>query len=72
MIEIAKHEADPEVVGLLRDMLQKAEAGEIVALALATENTGREIGTAYAGDLSVFALIGALEHLKLRISGDLL
>ncbi len=72
MIEIAKRQADSNVVEVLRALLEKAEAGDIVAMAVATEHTGRDIGTAYAGDISVFTMLGALEHLKWRISEELL
>jgi hypothetical protein len=58
---------DELVVDMLRRLLADAEAGNIQAIAIATEVTDRSIGTAFAGAVDVWRMIGAIEDLKRRL-----
>ena len=61
-------EPNPELVAELKDLLAKAERGEIQAMAVATLNTGGEFMTGWeAGALPVLTLLGAAEMLKADI-----
>ncbi len=65
---LAGRGAVPEVVGGLRDLLARAEAGEIVGFAIATAVQGRCTGSAFAlGEGSVDQLVTGLERVKLRL-----
>lgn len=64
--------AEPKVIEVLRDLLGRAERGEIIAIAVAAQLSGQqESGSAYAvGERGSDAyLIGAIEMVKLRILG---
>lgn len=58
---------DESLILTLEDLLAQARAGDLVAIVVATEHTGRCIGTAFAGDLDLYRMLGAIESLKLRI-----
>lgn len=58
------------VVSLLRRLLERAEAGDIQAIVVATEMRERCISTGYAGALDVYWMLGAIESLKLHIVKD--
>lgn len=68
---IQLHEADPEVddglVAILERLLEEAKRGEIFGLVACVERTGREYGTAVAGEFNPFSMIGHLEAAKLRV-----
>jgi hypothetical protein len=68
-LKIHEHAPDGDVVETLRELLAEAERGEIIAIAFATENTGRESATGWAGGerMNTFAVIGAIERLKHRL-----
>lgn len=58
------------VVGLLEVLLAQARSGHIRALAFATVNAGRSVGTGYSIEergVEAHALIGGLERVKLRV-----
>lgn len=58
------------VLKLLEDLLERARAGHIRAIAYATVSTGRSVGTAFAVEepgLEEHALVGGLERVKLRL-----
>lgn len=57
----------PQVVWLLRDLLARAQTGEIQSVAVATEADQSSITTGFAGDIDVWRLVGAMEELKLRL-----
>lgn len=65
-------EANPEIVGLLRELLRRAEAGEITAMALATiEPNGIPSSTWHAIDVrDSFTLIGAVSRLLYRLNNS--
>lgn len=69
VVEIAQTPSNDDVVGLLRGLLTKAESGELTGIAVATLQTGREIGHAYAGVFhdDVYAMLGALVSLQRRV-----
>lgn len=54
---------------LLRDMLGRAERGELRCVAVAAVCTDDSVGTAWAdnGDPRVFTLVGALEEIQRRL-----
>lgn len=61
---------DLQLIATLEDMLAQAKSGELIAIACATEHTGRCIGTAFAGDIDLYRMLGAIESLKRRIMED--
>lgn len=67
MIVALEHQPVPAVVALLRDLLERAERGEVQTIVVATEAIDRCIGTASAGELDLPRMLGALEIAKLRI-----
>ena len=57
-----------EVVSLLRDVLARAEAGEIIGVGVAMACAGRCDATTYAvGDANIATLVLACERLKVRL-----
>jgi hypothetical protein len=62
-----KPAADDRVVAYLRTLLERAEAGELLAVAIAGELTGREVITGVAGEHDMFRILGALDMMKSRI-----
>lgn len=63
----APTEAQPQVIEMLENLLARARTGEVLSFAVACELTGREVMTGHSEPASVFALIGAVEHLKQRL-----
>ncbi|WP_026871988.1 hypothetical protein [Inquilinus limosus] len=59
--------ANPTVVEELERLLEAAKAGEIVGLAGAYLHKDRVVGYSYAGPVSGYAVIGALECMKERL-----
>jgi hypothetical protein len=60
--------AQSDVTGLLRNMLQRAEAGQIRAVAVAAHSGRGDTGSAYAlGDGDIAHLVCAIERVKLRL-----
>ena len=58
------------VIGLLEELLRLARAGHIRAIAFATVNAGRSMGTGYTIEergVEAHALVGGLERVKLRV-----
>lgn len=56
------------IVKLLRDMLERAERGDIIAIAVATILPDLSTGSAYKlGDASLCEVVGAVELLKHRV-----
>ncbi len=58
------------VVELLEDLLERARSGHLRAIACATVNAGRGVGTAFAVEehgLEEHALVGGLERVKMRL-----
>jgi hypothetical protein len=64
---IANREPDAGLIATLEDLLAQANRGELVAIAIATEHTGRSIGTAFCGDIDLYRMLGAIESLKRRM-----
>ena len=65
---VALHEPQQDVVGTLRDMLARAERGEVRAVAIASHTVPTSTSTTFAlGDGNVAHLVCALERLKLRL-----
>jgi hypothetical protein len=62
-----KPAADARVVAYLRKLLERAEAGELLAIAVAGELTGREVITGVAGEHDLFRILGALDMIHTRI-----
>ena len=61
-------EANAELVKMLEGILEEARSGEIRAVAVASVKRSQTVATGYViGDASIFELIGAIEHVKLRI-----
>lgn len=61
-------EPNAELVGMLEGILEEARTGEIRSAAVAAVKRSQTVSTGYnIGDASIFELIGALEHVKLRI-----
>jgi len=57
-----------EVVALLREVLARAEAGEVIGVGVAMACAGRCDATAYAvGDGNIATLVLACERLKARL-----
>ena len=54
-------------VALLREMLARAEAGDVVAVGICAVNADRTIGTVYHGGDQWAALVGAASVLANRI-----
>ena len=64
-------ESQADVTGVLRDALKRAEAGEVRAVAVATQMRNRYTASAYAlGDGDIANLVCSLERLKLRLLAD--
>lgn len=60
--------AAPDVIATLREMLARAEAGEIIAVGIAYAKRGRIEGTAYAlGDGDIAGLVLATRRLEYRL-----
>jgi hypothetical protein len=58
----------PEVVDTLRDLLARAEAGEIIGIAVGAACNGRADASTYAlGEGSIASLVLALERCKVRL-----
>jgi hypothetical protein len=70
-LSIVPRSADGDLIRTLRDLLSRAEAGEIVAMVVCGEATGRATFSCFAGDLDVARMIGALEVAKLRIANEM-
>jgi len=61
----------PVVVELLADMLERAKAGEIIAIAAATANHGRATSTSYAlCDANIADLYLAIDRLRERLRAE--
>lgn len=58
---------NPTVVEELERLLEAAKAGEIVGLAGTYLHKDRVVGYSYAGPVSGYAMIGALECMKARL-----
>ena len=58
--------ADPGLVDMLRDLLARAESGEIIAVAVAAQSTGGDIAraTSLGTGSDAFALVGAMRMLE--------
>lgn len=67
-LRIAAPAPVPEVVDMLRDLLARAEAGEIVAIGVATVKPDGSIGTGYHDGDRVWPLLGAIQHCAIRLS----
>lgn len=58
----------PEVVSCLREMLERAERGEVVGVVVAFSTHGRGTGSTYAtGDIPIADLYVAVDRLKARL-----
>jgi hypothetical protein len=67
-LRLAERGPVEEVVALLREVLARAEAGEVIGVGVAMACTGRCDGTAYAvGDGNIATLVLACERLKARL-----
>lgn len=72
MTTLLRSPPEPKVIEVLRDLLGRAERGEIIAIAVVAQLSGQqESGSAYAvGERGSDAyLIGAIEMVKLRLLG---
>lgn len=67
-LRIAAPAPVPEVVDLLRELLARAEAGDIVAIGIATVKPDGSIGTGYHAGERVWPLLGAIQHCAIRVS----
>lgn len=69
---IARRPADPKVVEAMREMLAKAESGEIQSIAGVAVDPGAGVVTfrAQSKHESVFQLIGALRILEAKLVRD--
>jgi len=65
---VSLHAPQQDVIGLLRELLERAERGEVRAVAVAAHAGNEDTGTAFAmGDGNVAHLVCALERLKLGL-----
>lgn len=65
---VALHAPQQDVIGLLRELLGRAERGEIRAVVVAAHAGNEDTGTAFAlGDGNVAHLVCALERAKLSL-----
>ena len=65
---VVMHEPQEGVICTLRDMLARAERGEVRAVAIAAHTVPTNTSTVYAlGDGNIAHLVCALERLKLRL-----
>lgn len=55
------------VLEVLRDAVARAEAGDVIGVAVVTVSSTGSVGTSFAPAGGAFALIGGLEAVKLRI-----
>lgn len=62
MIEEIKPQPNADAIEMLEDALQKAKAGEIVAVSVAWVTPGSTIGSEYSSTQSAFLLWASLEH----------
>lgn len=62
---------DPDVVTGLSNVMQMAENGEISEFAIAAVHRDGSVTTAFVADREVFALMGALLHVRDRISNKI-
>lgn len=69
-ISIVDRRPDHDVVALLEQLLARAKAGDIQAIALVTEDSGRCTGSAIAGDCNAFQMLGALRMLEHRMMAE--
>jgi hypothetical protein len=67
--EIRTQEPDPHVVELAKNILARAEAGEIVGLAAVALGNDESTWSFRAGRQNA-SLIGRLESMKMRIMGE--
>jgi hypothetical protein len=67
---LSEKRADKDVVAKLRDFLEMAERGDLVAVAIVGGTAGKEMWMGRAGDQGV-AMVGALEMMKARILAEL-
>lgn len=64
---VAKAEPNEQLVSDLRELLERAEAGEIVAGALAVVARDDVVTTCYTSNTKRFALLGGVSYLKFRL-----
>lgn len=60
---------DPRVVAFCRDLLAKAESGELQGVAVAGQYHNASIGSGFIGRLSK-SLVGELFHLTMQVNGE--
>ena len=63
-----------EVVSVVKDLLRRAEAGEIKGLAFVAHLQNTDIGSAYCGSIrdEPFTAVGGIEDLKDRVKLELI
>ena len=60
-----------DIVAAVREILERAEAGEIQALAYAHMNDDSTVGHGFSGDTISYALVGALHMVSRAMMTDL-
>lgn len=68
---VAKNEPNEQLVSDLREMLARAEKGEIVAGAIAVIDRQDTVTTCYAHSNKRFALLGGIAYLKYRLCNNI-
>jgi hypothetical protein len=66
-IAVSAPEPNEPSISFLRQLLAKAEAGELLGFVACCELTGGEVLTVDAGDFAPFAMVGHLEFAKARV-----
>lgn len=67
-IEVLKSEPVPDVIEICEDLLERAKAGTMIAIAVAAQSASATTTTVYSiGDGDVAHLICAIERVKLRL-----
>lgn len=68
VVYLVPHPPSPSCVAILEELLADALAGNIVSLAIATVNTGGEVGCGIVRNGNLFMLMGAVASLQVDLA----
>lgn len=64
---IAPPKVNQELITALEHLLERARSGELLAVAICGELTGRQVSTLVSGECDVFRMLGGLEVVKRKV-----
>lgn len=66
-IQLHRHEPDQDILDHLRDLLPRAEAGEVTGLLICYADRTRGVSTALSGSFDRDEVLGVIERMKHRL-----